>query len=306
MLEPQASPLVVLTVGETMALCSPIPPGNLLDADFLTLGFAGAESTVALYLAHLGHRVHWLSRVGADPFGERLLDFLGANGVLTGAVAVDASSPTGVFFKHPTPVGTKVFYYRAGSAASKLSPDQLVPGLLEGVRLVHVSGITPALSASAAATVERLLECRDQFGYEVSFDVNHRPALWPAQTAGPTLLGIARRSDVVFVGLDEAEALWGSTDAASVRKLIRGPELVVKDGAVGATAFMQDASAFEPATRVEVTEPVGAGDSFAAGYLHRRQAAEDLTARLRYGHVLASSVLQTTADFVPPAPEEIP
>ncbi len=293
---------LVACFGETMAQLSAVPPDTLASAESLALNVAGAESTVALYLAHLGHPVAWVSRLGADPFGSRIAGLLAGDGVLTQWVEHDAGRPTGVYFKDPAPGGTAVHYYRAGSAASAMSPAMLRDDLLESVAHVHISGITPALSDSCNRLTAELFRRRGEHGYTISFDVNHRPALWGGRGAAGELLAYARAADIVFVGLDEAEALWGTSSAAAVRVLVdSAAELVVKDGPVGATVFASGRVTFEAAHAVEVVEPVGAGDSFAAGYLHQWLSGGSHPAMLRSGHLFAAAVLRTTADFVPPA-----
>ncbi|MGW5015991.1 PfkB family carbohydrate kinase [Micromonospora chalcea] len=140
----------------------------------------------------------------------------------------------------------------------------------------------------------------------MSFDVNHRPALWPADRAGPVLRGLADRADVVLVGLDEAAGLWAADDPADVRALLPGPELVVvKDGPVGATALPRAGPAvFVPALPVDVVEPVGAGDAFAAGFLSGLLRGLDLRACLRLGHLTAAPVLVVPGDTAPPPDPE--
>jgi 2-dehydro-3-deoxygluconokinase len=299
-----SSTQVVICFGETMAQLSPSPAGPLEEADFLTLNFAGAESTVAQYLAHFGHEVVWASRLGQDPFGALIEKALAGSGVDTSWVQHDLLRPTGVYFKDPSPTGTKVHYYRTGAAAAAMSAGFLAPALLERADLVHVTGITPALSESCNALTKEVFALRDTHRFSVSFDVNYRPSLWGTRDAASELLAFANEADIVFVGLDEAHELWGAATPGAVRSLIHSPmELIVKDGDVGATLFTADQKVFEPANQVEVVEAVGAGDSFAAGYLHERLAGNDPGERLRTGHRLAAAVLQTTADFV--APKEI-
>ncbi|MER7273942.1 sugar kinase [Dactylosporangium sp. NPDC000244] len=289
-------------MGETMAQLSATPPESLADARHLALDVAGAESTVALYLAHLGHPVAWVSRVGLDPFGTRIEALLRAAGVDTSWVTADPGRPTGVYFKDPAPGGTAVHYYRAGSAASAMTPATVPDDLRAAVHTLHITGITPALSDTCAAMTLSLMDPGPGRGYTVSFDVNYRAALWRHRDASGELLRLANLADVVFVGLDEARLLWGSPTAREVRTLIDAPaELIVKDGGVGATAFVGADEVFEPAVPVEVTEPVGAGDSFAAGYLHERLRGTAPRGRIQTAHRLAAAVLRTTADFVPPA-----
>jgi 2-dehydro-3-deoxygluconokinase len=200
-----------------------------------------------------------------------------------------------VFFKDPGE-RTTVYYYRAGSAASRLGPE-LLPAL-SGV--VHLSGITPALSSSCADLVEQVLASP----LTTSFDVNHRPGLWSAAEAAPVLRLLANQADVVFVGLDEARTLWGAATPDDVRALLPAPGvLVVKDGAVGAYSFGPAGPAFVPAPVVEVVEPVGAGDAYAAGYLYGLLRDLPETDRLRLGHLVAGAALRVTGDVgdLPPA-----
>jgi 2-dehydro-3-deoxygluconokinase len=290
----------VVCVGESMALAAPDPPGPLRAARTLRLDVAGAESNVATYLALLGARVAWISRVGADPLGAMLLDRLAESGVDTRLVEVDPTAPTGVFFKDPGPDGTRVHYYRRGSAAACMGREVWTK---THAQLAHLSGVTPALSDSCADLVAYGLESKPA---TMSFDVNFRPALWSPEEAAPVLADLADRADLVFVGLDEAETLWNTRTPEDVRaKLPRPATLVVKDGAIGATSFTTDGTCFVPAPAVTVVEPVGAGDAFAAGYLYGVLRGLAEPARLRLGHLVAGSALRAVGDIgvLPPADE---
>ncbi|WP_229401424.1 sugar kinase [Micromonospora okii] len=289
-----------VTVGETMAVLSPADAVPLERAERVRLGVGGAESNVAVGLAGLGHRVAWVSRVGDDPFGRRVTREIAAAGVDVGSVAVDPNAPTGVYFKDPAAAG--VHYYRAGSAASRLGPGALDDPRLAGARLLHLSGVTPALSESCRALVEHAVGDRPLPDALVSFDVNHRPALWPAGRAADVLRALADRADVVLVGLDEAQRLWGVADPADLRRLLPGPRtVVVKDGDVGATALPRTGpTVYVPALRAPVVEPVGAGDAFAAGYLSAVLRGLDQAAALRCGHLVAVRALAVPGDCAPP------
>lgn len=289
----------IITFGECMVLLVP-PVGEVLaEAVTLDVHCAGAESTVALYLADLGHDVAWVSRVGEDPWGDRVLRVLAESGVGVEHVLRDPDAPTGVFFKD-TCAG-RVHYYRHGSAASRLGPDDLLDVPVERARVVHVSGITPALSPSAAEMTHRLFERSAAAGVVRSLDVNFRSGLWATSEAAPALLDLTGRADIVFIGRDEAHTLWGTHDAEGIRSLLgSGHDLVVKDADVGATFFSRgsDRRAFVAAPAVTVVEPVGAGDAFAAGYLSgwlRMAAPED---RLTLAHRVAGLALRSTADHV--------
>ncbi|QXE33277.1 sugar kinase [Streptomyces sp. GMY02] len=306
------APGPVTCIGETMAAFVPEPVAPLDGADLLRVRIAGAESNAAVYLADHGVPARWVSAVGDDPFGRRILAEVAAAGVDVRGVRTDPRRPTGLLVKDPAPEGTGVRYYRRGSAASALGPDLLDDETVRTASVVHLSGITPALSPDCLALVtEALRTPPGERPYSISFDVNHRPALWTdgtAATAGSVLHGLANRADLTFVGLDEARALWGAElEAADVRALLPGPRiLVVKDGAHEATAFDGAQVHAVPAPKVEVVEPVGAGDAFAAGFLAGLLRGEDMVRALRLGHLTAGAALRVSGDHGPlPEPARI-
>lgn len=306
----------LLTVGETMVMITPGNGESLATAEDLHLHIGGAESNVATHAAALGISSAWISAVGDDVLGRRVRREVERRGVDVQWVTVDPHAPTGVYFKDP---GNGVLYYRSESAASCMDAGSIASVPLEKAEAVHVSGITPALSRSCAELMDALFDRVSSSDAILSFDVNHRAPLWKSDPAAPALLALAQRADLVFVGLDEAESLWGCLTAAEVRMLLPEPHrLVIKDGAVGATEFErtgsertesehtesersgdgEDRVTFVPAIPTQVVEPVGAGDAFAAGYLSALLNGADSTARLRAGHERAHLVLLSPSDFV--------
>ena len=290
---PDATPALI-ALGETMVLITPHDATRLADADDVRLTIGGAESNVAAHVASLGQRAAWVSALGDDVLGHRVHRTVTDQGVDTRWVAFDPDAPTGVYFKDP---GHGVHYYRAGSAASRMSPDSVAAVPFEDAEIVHLSGITPALSASCAALVDTVIDRVAAGRGSLSFDVNHRAALWAASVAAPVLRALTNRADIVFVGLDEAETLWGCRTPEEVRALIPAPgHLIVKDGDIGATEFSDAGTVFVPAIPTEVVEAVGAGDAFAAGWLAAKLAGAPPEERLRAGHQRAHLVLQSTDD----------
>lgn len=295
-----------ICIGETMVALVPEDARPISGDSRMALRVAGAESNVATSLARLGHSVRWVSAVGADPFGEIITRELGSAGVELGAVGVASDAPTGIFAKNPAGESTRVHYYRKGSAASRMTPDVLAGA--GSARLVHVSGITPALSDGCRALTRDLVAERALGDAIVSFDVNYRPALWRGRDDAATVLAeLARRADIVFVGRDEAEELWGTATAEAVREFLPEPRiLVVKDAAIEAVSFEDGEIVRAPSLRVEVVEPVGAGDAFAAGWLSGLLSGRTPRERLRLGHLLASRAVQIVGDCpVAPTADEI-
>lgn len=290
----------VACVGETMVSFIP-SDGAALDAtEKLGLNTAGAESNVAMYLADHGIDARWVSALGDDAFGRRVLQHVRTAGVDVSAVRTHPTRPTGLLFKDPAKGGgTKVSYYRHGSAASAMGRDVLDEEVMRTADLWHFTGITPALSASCRDLVETALG--GGHATPISFDVNYRPAVW-REPPGPVLLRLAEAAEIVFVGLDEAQALWGSDVRRSedIRALLPSPGIVVvKDSANAATAFHGAARATVPALAVDVVEPVGAGDAFAAGFLVGHLRGESAERCLRRGHLIAASALSVTGDHGP-------
>ncbi|MGW2693161.1 sugar kinase [Streptomyces sp. NPDC001296] len=299
----------VVCVGETMAALTPDPARPLADAGTLRLSVAGAESNVAMYLADHKVPVSWLSALGDDALGHRVRTTVANAGVDVSQVRTDPHRPTGLLVKDPGPGGTRVHYYRRGSAASALGPGLLDQEPVTTAALLHLTGITPALSPSCRSLVTQALAVpADERPYAVSFDVNHRAALWPGGTAASVLRELADRADVVFVGLDEAQVLWGAdVTVPGIRELLPRPRtVVVKDGARAATALTTEGMCTVPALRTTVVEPVGAGDAFAAGFLAGLLRGTTTVRALRLGHITAVSALQVTGDHGPlPDPAEI-
>lgn len=293
-----SGPIDLLCVGETMVLITPLS-GDLESAPTAALTLAGAESNVAIQVADLGHRVAWLSRLGTDPMGRRIARELAERSVEL-LVEWDDDAPTGVMFKDPASDGSRVYYHRRGSAASRMTSDLVSTAPLDTVRIVHLSGITPALSASCRQMVHELVDAAHVAGCLISFDVNDRRALWSLDDAARELASVAEQSDLCFVGRDEAERLWQTSTPDQIRQFLpRVPTLVVKDAHVGATAYSGDATQFIPAPPVDVVEPVGAGDAFAAGYLSSTLTGAPVTQRLAAGHAAAARVLTIASDIPP-------
>ena len=194
---PSSSPAIVC-VGESMALITPTG-ADLASADTASITHAGAEANVAVGVAAAGHRAVWASRLGDDPLGRRLTAELERRRVELWT-ELDAEAPTGVMFKDPGVESSAVYYYRRGSAASRMAPGFLSPAQLAGVRIVHTTGITPALSATCLAMVDQLFADARTAGAVVSFDVNDRRALWSPEEAAATLARLADAADIAFVG----------------------------------------------------------------------------------------------------------
>jgi 2-dehydro-3-deoxygluconokinase len=292
-------------LGEAMIMLAGESGAPLEDVETFRRSVGGAECNVAGGLAALDIPTGWISRLGADGFGRHVLRDLAARGVDVGAVEDDPTRPTGLYVKHTINGRTRMHYYRSGSAAAAMDADFLdrpaVRDRLVGAELVHTTGITAAISASAARLLDRLAALRDTLGFTLSVDLNWRPALW-RDTDPASLWRLLRAADVVLIGADEAMLFAGTSDPDQLRELL-GPRstLVLKSDAQVALALPPDGRRTEvPALKVDVVEPVGAGDAFAAGYLAGMLHGLPMDQRLRLGHLSAAAVLAAPDDHAKP------
>jgi len=299
-----------ICLGEAMIMLAGEARAPLEDVDTFRRSVGGAECNVAGGLAALDIPTGWVSRVGADGFGRHVLRDLRSRGVEVGGVEEDPFRPTGLYVKHSVGSSTRMQYYRSGSAAAAMDADFLdqpaVRTRLLGAELVHTTGITAAISSTAAAMLDRLAGLRDLTGLTLSVDLNWRPVLWRDTDPAP-LWRLLRAADVVLIGADEAMLFAGTSDPAELRELL-GPRstIVVKSDAHVALAVEPDGCRTEvPALEVEVVEPVGAGDAFAAGYLAGTLHGLPMEQRLRLGHLSAAAVLVAPDDHAAPPPRAV-
>lgn len=299
----------VLCLGEAMVVLHPHSDGDLASSSLLRRSVGGAEANVAGGLAGLGVPATFVSRLGADPFGDVVTDDLVRRGVRVLAERDDLR-PTGLYLKDRTSSGSsRMHYYRAGSAAGAMDCELLdrpeVFAALAETGLVHTSGITAGILRTGSQLLRRLLELREQLGFTLSVDLNWRPTLWRGRDH-TTLVELLRAADVVLAGADEASAALGAETPEQLRDLL-GPRplLVLKSDAHAASEHGPDGAVTEvPALTVDVVEHVGAGDGFAAGYLAGLVAGLDPVARLRQGHLMAAAVLVVPGDHAPPPDAE--
>ena len=292
----------VLTLGEVMVLLYPNEPISLTQASSVTLGIAGAESNFAILLSRLGQHVGFISRVGNDPFGQRIRETLESEAVDTVNLLTDDTARTGIFFREWLPDGQRrVLYYRAGSAASRLTPTDLPAEMFVGTRLVHLTGITPALSANCAATVARAIELAHAAGALVSFDPNYRSALWDAAVARTALLPLMAQADILLMGHEDSRVILDIDDEEAA--LRRGRELgarivVLKQAERGATALAGTTRVSVPAEKVVAAiDPVGAGDAFNAGFLSSWLRGQSLEQALKLGARIGAATVSVSGDY---------
>lgn len=262
----------IITIGETMCAFSSRTLGLLRYSRSFEMKIAGAESNFAIGVAKLGHDCGWMSWLGEDEFGHFILNSVRAEGVDCAQVHFTEEAPTGLMFKQRVPGNeTSVFYYRKGSAASRmrLCPEDIE--YLKTASCIHLTGITPMLSECCQRLFEEIFELAEKNRIRISFDPNVRLKLCDTPEKLELLKGYLRRAQVILLGVEEAELLLGvkSYDAICDTLFAEGKAeiIAVKNGAKGAFVADRTERLELPPFPCKAIESVGAGDAFNAGFL---------------------------------------
>lgn len=302
----------LLTFGETMIRLSTTPGERLETAVGLDLGIGGTESNVAVALARLGRRAAWFSVLPRNPFGLRIAGELRRHGVDVDHVHWTDQGRVGVYYLDTgaAPRPTHVIYDRAGSAVAACDPDALDLSIVTDARLLHLTGITPALSSGCAEVARRLVANAAAAGVPLSFDVNYRSLLWPPEAAAEALAPFCAAATILFCGRADAETLWGLTGSdeavlAALADRFGAATTVLTAGADGALALTQDGASYrEAAITTAVVDRIGAGDAFAAGFLHGYLDG-DLAQALQIGVRLAALKMTVRGDLAVLTPDDL-
>jgi 2-dehydro-3-deoxygluconokinase len=292
----------VITAGETMLLGVTSRPGLLRHAPALELKVGSAESNVAIALSRLGIHSGWVSFLGDDEAGQLVLDRIRGEGVDTSRVRRVEGYPTGLYLRDNAGTKVRVHYYRAGSAASRMAPGVFDPDYLGGTAFLHLTGVTPALSEGCADFVRWAAREARARGVRVSFDVNYRSKLWAPGAARDFIEDLLPELDLLFVGDDEALALWGAGGEGLARELAAAHpsntfELVLKEGDRGSAVLVEDRFVEERGFGVFQVDPVGAGDAHVAGYLAGSLWGLGARERLRLANAMGAYSVMTLGDY---------
>lgn len=263
----------LITAGEPMVLFIADEKGPLSDVKRFTRHIAGAEVNVSVGVARLGHSVTFLTQVGEDPFGKTIIDFLTKEKIDTSNVLITSESTTGFMLKgRADNSNPEIFYYRKGSAASRLIKNSVDNIDFTGAKILHLGGILAGLSESTYETTLALIEKARKYGLLITFDPNLRPMLWENQkTMVETINDIASKCDLILPGLKEGKILTGSENPEEIADFYQklGVEgVIVKLGDKGAYARVGSETFIHHGFKVEnVVDTVGAGDGFACGII---------------------------------------
>jgi 2-dehydro-3-deoxygluconokinase len=304
--------LDIFTFGETMIrLSSPI--GQRIETvQSLDLRIGGTESNLSIALARLGRNVAWTSVLPTNPLGQRIARELNWHGVDTSAITWIDGERVGVYFLDTgsAPRATQVLYDRKDSAVARSTPDQINMEPADRTKILHLTGITVAIGEGCAETCQQLITRAKKAGATFSFDVNYRSLLWSPQEAQAGLDPICKQADILFCGREDAETIWNITgepeDVVQSLYCRFGSNITVATlGGDGAIIRMPDGSLRRtPSVAVSIIDPVGAGDAFAAGFLHGYLEG-DLERALRYAPAMAALKMTISGDLAVITPKEL-
>jgi 2-dehydro-3-deoxygluconokinase len=277
----------IVSIGEPLIEFNQTRPG---EPNYLQ-GFGGDTSNMAIAAARQGVRVAYVTRVGDDEFGKLLLKLWSKEAVDVSAIETDPSAHTGVYFVTHRPKGHLFSYARAGSAASRLGPEQLPMELIKSARFVHASGISLAISEPACDAVLAAFEA----ARTVSFDSNLRLRLWPIERARTMIAKAAALTDYFFPSAEDAEALSGLKQPDALLDWAHGlgaKNVFLKLGADGVIVSDGKSRTRIAGHKVKAVDGTGAGDCFCGATLARLAAGDSLVDAAGYGN--AAAALKTT------------
>lgn len=292
----------VVTIGESMVIFQTMQIGNLEDQLYVQQKVGGAESNYAVGLARLGNEVKYMSQVGDDPFGRKILKTIRAEGVNVAHLTVMPNMRTGLLFKEQsTKARMNVYYYRDCSAASYMSTESLPEDFFEGTVFFHVTGITPAISELCRALIFAAIEKAKNLGVKIIFDPNIRFKLWKKEQAFKTLNELVDLADYVLAGEDEGAFLTNETNEQKMCEMLSRNEskiVILKRGHLPTLIFADGAFTEVPTPKVEhVLDTVGAGDAFAAGFTHGLLNNYSLEESVCIGNIAGACVIQQFGDI---------
>lgn len=275
----------ILCLGEPMLEFNQQPDGNYLP------GHGGDTSNCAIAAARQGASVGYVTHIGADTFGNSFMDLWQAEGVNTSTVRQVTDAHTGVYFVTHGTNGHEFSYFRAGSASSKMGPGDLPVAALQAAKILHVSGISQAISDIAADAVFHAIQIVKDAGGMVSYDTNLRLKLWPIERAQAITHAAMSHCDIALPGLDDAEQLTGLSDPDAIADfyLELGAKIVALTlGAEGTLVATPDKRARVKGRRVEAVDATAAGDTYDGAFLSRIVSGDDPFQAARYANAAAA------------------
>lgn len=276
---------------DVVAIGEPLYELNRQEAGYFLPGFGGDTLNVAIAAARLGSRSAYITRLGPDIFAAEIEELMRREGIAMAGVSHDSAAPTGLYFVTHGPQGHVFTYRRQDSAASLMTPANLDPRLIASADFLHASGISQAISASAAETVAAAIAIAKANGVKVSFDTNYRPKLWRAAAAREPIEAAAALTDILKTSAEDCLALLGITDPATIARHFLGlgaKAVIVTLGAEGVYAATSAGAFHAPGHKVRALDATGAGDAFTGALLAQLRRGTGFAEAVRFANVAAA------------------
>lgn len=290
----------VFTIGDALITFNPSQTGPMRYVPQFERKVGGAELNFAIGCSRLGLRSKWVSRLGKDEFGRYIYNFVRGEGVNTEDVHFVEGYPTSLNFKEIREDGSgKTFYYRYQSPILTLAPNDITEEMLEGINLVHITGVFLAVDPKNLEIAKRVLEIAKQKHITVSMDPNIRLKLWTIEEARKAYFELFPYVDILLTGLDEIKLILDSSseeDFVNLAKRYNIDQLVIKDGANGSRIYYRGIWFQKEAFAVKPVDTVGAGDGFDAGYIYGYLHDLHMEERLAFANGVGALVTTVSGD----------
>ena len=295
----------LVAMGEGMVEFNQTDPGQ----PHYLQGFGGDTSNAIIAAARAGARTAYVSAVGDDSFGHMLLDVWRREQVDTSAVALDSAAPTGIYFVTHGPLGHEFNYRRAGSAAAQMALNPAQRDALSGTRMLHLSGISLAISPMARTQCLEAIQIAKTAGAQICFDSNLRLKLWPLEAARTAMHEVIAQTDIFLPSLDDVMVLSGLQEPKDIVQWshsLGAKTVVLKLGEQGVLVSHEGMQTHIPALRVQTVDATGAGDCFAGNVLARICLGDSVLQAARYANAAAALAVQGFGAVAPlPRPETV-
>ena len=275
----------IVAIGEPLCELNQQPDGRFL------AGCGGDTLNATVAASRLGAKAAYVTRLGGDIFGEELMQLMLRERIDVTAVTVDADAPTGLYFVTHGPQGHVFTYRRTGSAASQMAETNLSMDIFARTKILHASGISQAISASAAAVVSAAMARARTAGSTISYDTNHRPRLWSVTDAWPVIAAAVAASDIVKTSTEDGAALLGLNDPRGIADHLLNlgaGAVVVTQGRDGVLLADRTGSQLIPGFPVDAVDATGAGDAFTGAMLAELAAGRSLEQAARFANAAAA------------------
>ncbi len=275
----------IVAIGEPLYELNQQPDGRYLP------GFGGDTLNVAIAASRLGAHSAYVTRLGSDYFGDELMALMIRERIDTSSVTRDMDAPTGLYFVTHGPQGHVFTYRRKGSAASLMASADVAAAPVSATKFLHVSGISQAVSVSAAEAVSLAIDLAREAGASVSYDTNFRPRLWNAEDAWPVIRAAAARADILKTSAEDSAALFGCSDPEEIARhfLDLGSKSVVVTLGAGGVLLADDQGTMRmPAHAVDAVDATGAGDAFTGAMLAELAAGRPMGDAVKFANAAAA------------------